>query len=92
MTLLFFSGLFQLDKELVQKVSNFPTSEALDNNLNTYYHSELRSNASWFLKLNEVKVVKWILISIRGGNHCLTYITYTLHKNTILWVFLCSKA
>lgn len=62
-------GLFQLDGELVQNVSDFSAYEALDNNMESYYHSESRSNASWFLKLKEVKVIKWILISIRGGHY-----------------------
>lgn len=70
--LLNFSGISQFDPELVQNVSDFPASKALDNDLETYYHSESNSNASWFLKLNEVKVVKWILISTRGGNNFYT--------------------
>ncbi|XP_065936977.1 receptor-type tyrosine-protein phosphatase kappa isoform X1 [Magallana gigas] len=62
-------GFSQYDPELIQNVSDFPASKALDNDLETYYHSESNSNASWFLKLNEVKVVKWILISTRGGHY-----------------------
>ncbi|XP_065936979.1 uncharacterized protein [Magallana gigas] len=62
-------GFSKFGPELIQNVSDFPASKALDNDLETYYHSESNSNASWFLKLNEVKVVKWILISTRGGHY-----------------------
>lgn len=48
------------------------SSKVLDNNLDTFYHSDERINASWFLILDSVYEVKWIPISIRGGNNCMT--------------------
>lgn len=45
------------------------SSKVLDNNLDTFYHSKDRSNASWFVRLDSVYDVKWILISIRGGQY-----------------------
>lgn len=45
------------------------TSKVLDNNLETFYNSEERRNASWFVKLDAVYLMKWFLISIRGGKN-----------------------
>lgn len=42
-------------------------SKALDNNLDTFYSSEERTKASWILKLDATYLMKWFLISIRGG-------------------------
>lgn len=83
MILLNFSGFSQFDPELIQNVSDFPASKALDNGLETYYHSESKSNASWFLKLTEVKVITFrseeVIISIRLGVHIYMYMK-TLHR------------
>lgn len=43
-------------------------SQALDNNLDTFYNSEEKSNASWVLRLDAPYLMKWFLIYIRGGN------------------------
>jgi hypothetical protein len=42
-----------------------PTSEALDGDIETYYHA--KDKTSWFLRLNRQYVMKWILIMVRGG-------------------------
>lgn len=62
------------------------SSKVLDNNLNTFYNSDERSNASWFVRLDTVYNVKWILISIRGGNNIL-YTIKTILDEKCLPVF-----
>lgn len=47
------------------------SSKVVDNNLDMFYHSDERINASWFVRLDSVYDVKWIPISIRGGNNCM---------------------
>ncbi|XP_056001594.1 uncharacterized protein LOC130048628 [Ostrea edulis] len=44
-------------------------SKALDNDMDTFYHSPEKIHASWFLKLNRNYVIKWILISTWEGNY-----------------------
>ncbi|XP_056001640.1 uncharacterized protein LOC130048657 [Ostrea edulis] len=44
-----------------------PISKVLDGNMDTFYHSKENDQASWFLKLDKNYVMKWILLSIRGG-------------------------
>lgn len=67
-------GTSQINKSMILDFSDImdTSSKVLDNNLDTFYNSEERSNASWFVRLDSVYDVKWILISIRGGNNCLT--------------------
>lgn len=55
------------------------SSKVLDNNLETFYNSEERSNASWSVRLDTVYDVKWILISIRGENN----ISYTIKQSSM---------
>lgn len=43
------------------------SSKVLDNNLETYFNSEERSNASWFVRFDGVYLIKWFIISIGGG-------------------------
>lgn len=59
---------------------NDTSSRVLDNNLDTFYNSEERSSALWFVRLDAVYIVKWILITIRGGNNIL-YIFKTIKNN-----------
>lgn len=68
MTLLYYLGLSQISLELIEDFSDYPVSNVLDNNVDSYYHSELRRSALWFVRLKKVQILKWILISIRGGN------------------------
>jgi hypothetical protein len=51
------------------KHTNFlgPTSEALDGDIETYYHA--KDKTSWFLRLDRQYVMKWILILVRGGKY-----------------------
>lgn len=67
-------GTSQINKSMILDFSDImdTSSRVLDNNLDTFYHSKDRSNASWFVRLDSVYDVKWILISIRGGNNCMT--------------------
>nr|XP_034306378.1 uncharacterized protein LOC117682577 [Crassostrea gigas] len=70
----FIMGSSKIDQNMILDFSDTmdTASEVLDNNLETYYNSEERSNASWFVRLDGVYLIKWFLISIRGG-------TYELH-------------
>ncbi|XP_056000220.1 multiple epidermal growth factor-like domains protein 11 isoform X2 [Ostrea edulis] len=46
-----------------------PISKALDGDIVTYYNSNEDDQASWFLKLDKNYLMKWILVSVRGGNY-----------------------
>ncbi|XP_056000199.1 receptor-type tyrosine-protein phosphatase F-like isoform X2 [Ostrea edulis] len=50
-------------------VVNYTDSEALDGDMDTYYHSNENDQASWFLKLDKNYAMKWILLSVRGGHY-----------------------
>ncbi|XP_056000203.1 uncharacterized protein LOC125656059 [Ostrea edulis] len=50
-------------------VVNYTDSEALDGDFDTYYHSNEKDQASWFLKLDKSYAMKWILLSVRGGHY-----------------------
>lgn len=65
-------GTSQITKSMILDFSDImDTSSKVLDNLDTFYHSKDRSNASWFVRLDSVYDVKWILISIRGGNNCI---------------------
>lgn len=67
----FLLGIVKLSKYQVLNFTDFPepVSKALDNNLETCYASHEIKNASWFLKMESVYLMKWFLISVRGGNN-----------------------
>ncbi|XP_056000233.1 uncharacterized protein LOC130048101 isoform X2 [Ostrea edulis] len=50
-------------------VLNYTDSEALDGDMETYYHSNENDKVSWFLKLDKSYAMKWILLSVRGGDY-----------------------
>uniref|UniRef100_A0A8W8M345 protein-tyrosine-phosphatase n=1 Tax=Magallana gigas TaxID=29159 RepID=A0A8W8M345_MAGGI len=62
-------GVSQINQTMIWNVSDSvdTKSKALDNNLDTFYSSEERTKASWILKLDATYLMKWFLISIRGG-------------------------
>lgn len=62
-------GVSQINQTTIWNVSDSvdTKSKALDNNLDTFYSSEERTNASWILILDATYLMKWFLISIRGG-------------------------
>ncbi|XP_055999730.1 receptor-type tyrosine-protein phosphatase H-like isoform X2 [Ostrea edulis] len=64
-------GLFGINRsvQLNFTESSNGFSKALDNDMDTYYQSPEQVQASWFLKLDRNYVIKWILISTRGGNY-----------------------
>ena len=63
----FVIGSFQ-NYSLFANFTGFPVkSPVLDNNLNTFYQPYGQTNQSWFLRLNSIYQLKWILVSIRGG-------------------------
>lgn len=65
----------QNDIELYSNFTGFPKkSEALDNNLHTFYQSD----SAWFLRLNASYEMKWILVSIRGG--LVSFIFQAMHS------------
>lgn len=66
---------------------NDTSSRVLDNNFDTFYNSEERSNALLFVSLDAVYIVKWILISIRVGNNIL-YIFKTINNLKKCWITL----
>nr|XP_022296413.1 receptor-type tyrosine-protein phosphatase alpha-like isoform X2 [Crassostrea virginica] len=50
--------------------TGFPDySFVLDNNHVTFYQPDGQTDQSWFLRLNSIYQMKWILLSIRGGNY-----------------------
>nr|XP_022301032.1 uncharacterized protein LOC111109241 [Crassostrea virginica] len=62
-------GVFQ-SNILYANFTGFPeNSLALDNNLNTFYQPDGQTDQLWFLKLKLIYQMKWILVSIRGGNY-----------------------
>lgn len=67
----FLLGIVKLSKNQVLNCTDFPetVSRALDNDLETYFASHEIKNASWFMKLESVYLMKWFLISVRGGNN-----------------------
>lgn len=69
--LTFLLGIVKLSKNQVLNFTDFPAtvSRVLDNNFETYYASHEMKNASWFMKLDSVHLMKWFLISVRGGNN-----------------------
>ncbi|XP_065938255.1 uncharacterized protein [Magallana gigas] len=70
-------GVSQINQTTIWNVSDSvdTKSKALDNNLDTFYSSEERTNASWILILDATYLMKWFLISIRGG-------TFEVHITT----------
>lgn len=70
-------GTSQINKSMILDFSDImdASSKVLDNNLDTFYHSDERNNASWFVRPDSVYEVKWIPISIRGGNNYMTLIS-----------------
>eukprot|EP00105_Crassostrea_gigas_P042324 XP_019926472.1 PREDICTED: uncharacterized protein LOC105336961 [Crassostrea gigas] len=64
-------GIVKLSQNQVLNFTDFPetVSRALDNNLETFYASHEFKNASWSMKLDSVYLMKWFLISVRGGNN-----------------------
>lgn len=62
-------GVSQINQTIIWNVSDSvdTKSKALDNNLDTFYSSEERTKASWILILDATYLMKWFLISIRGG-------------------------
>ncbi|XP_065936957.1 receptor-type tyrosine-protein phosphatase zeta-like isoform X1 [Magallana gigas] len=80
-------GIVKLSKNQVLNFTDFPetVSRALDNDLETYYTSHGIKNASWFMKLDSVYLMKWFLISVRGGTFELHVTTgYTLTNSSTL--------
>lgn len=67
---LFPIGISQINPKRIQNFSDYtdPISKALDNNIVTYYTAHETTNASWFMELVAIYLMKWFLISIRGGN------------------------
>lgn len=67
---LFPLGISQINPKRIQNFSDYtdPISKALDNNIVTYYTPHETKNASWFMELDAIYLMKWFLISIRGGN------------------------
>ncbi|XP_056000202.1 uncharacterized protein LOC125656540 isoform X2 [Ostrea edulis] len=49
-------------------ILNSTDSDVVDGDTDTYYHSIENAQASWSMKLNKNYVMKWILLSIRGGD------------------------
>ncbi|XP_061186793.1 uncharacterized protein LOC133194910 [Saccostrea echinata] len=43
--------------------------DAFDGNLDSHILTEERKNATWYMTMEEIYAIKWILISIRGGNY-----------------------
>lgn len=67
-SLFYFFYFVQNDPKVYTNFSGFPEkSEALDNNLHTFYQSDAQRDMLWFLRLNSAYEIKWILVSIRGG-------------------------
>uniref|UniRef100_K1R5Z0 Multiple epidermal growth factor-like domains 6 n=1 Tax=Magallana gigas TaxID=29159 RepID=K1R5Z0_MAGGI len=68
------AGISQINPKRIQNFSDYtdPISKALDNNIVTYYTPHETKNASWFMELDAIYLMKWFLISIRGG-------TFELH-------------
>ncbi|XP_078340142.1 uncharacterized protein LOC111110653 isoform X2 [Crassostrea virginica] len=63
-------GIVNSRQGLYNGFTNFPeASKALDKDFDTYYSSKEQSGASWFLRLDAVYRLKWILASISGGNY-----------------------
>ena len=63
-----FFGTLQNDPKVYTNYSGFPEkSEALDNNLHTFYQQDSKRDMLWFLRLNSTYEIKRILVSIRGG-------------------------
>ncbi|XP_056000222.1 receptor-type tyrosine-protein phosphatase epsilon-like isoform X2 [Ostrea edulis] len=64
-------GFSRLSKTMILNHTDFlePISKALDGDIVTYYNSNEDDQASWFLKLDKNYLMKWILVSIRGGNY-----------------------
>ncbi|XP_078309693.1 uncharacterized protein LOC144618054 isoform X2 [Crassostrea virginica] len=55
---------------LYANFTGFPDkSVVLDNNYFTYYQPYDHTSQLWFLRLNKIYQMKWILVSIRGGNY-----------------------
>lgn len=67
-------GISQINPKRIQNFSDYthPISKALDNNIVTHYTPHETTNASWFMELDAIYLMKWFLISIRGG-------TFELH-------------
>lgn len=63
-------GISQINPKRIKNFSDYPNriSKALDNNMVTYYTPQGSKNASWFMELDAIYLMKWFLISIRGGN------------------------
>lgn len=63
-----FIGTVQMDHILYTNFTGFPAkSDALDNNVHTFYQSDPQDDLLWFLRLNSTYDMKWFLVSIRGG-------------------------
>ncbi|XP_078340491.1 uncharacterized protein LOC144627392 [Crassostrea virginica] len=59
-------GVFQSNLPYAN-VTGFPNkSDVLDNNYFTYYQPYGQTEQLWFLRLNKIYQMKWILVSIRG--------------------------
>ena len=62
-----FIGVFQRNL-LYANFTGFPDkSVVLDNNHFTYFQLYDQTSKQWFLRLNKIYQMKWILVSIRGG-------------------------
>ena len=78
----FYTGIVNVSQGLYNNFTNFPEpSKAFDKDFDTYYSSKEQSGASWFLRLDAVYRLKWILASISGGECKVTYmILKILHR------------
>ncbi|XP_078309685.1 uncharacterized protein LOC111106154 isoform X2 [Crassostrea virginica] len=62
-------GVFQ-SNILFANFTGFPEkSLSLDNNLQTFHLQDGQTEQLWFLRLKLIYKIKWILVSIRGGNY-----------------------
>lgn len=79
----FYTGIVNSRQGLYNGFTNFSeASKALDKDFDTYYSSKEQSGASWFLRLDAVYRLKWILASISGGECWVTYvISKILHRS-----------